>query len=230
MIPQENSHTQKKIKIENSHLVICEGKDDKIFLETFFASLLQKHTIFSKFQIFESNGVSKLKKVLKLILNAEGNKDIKSIIIVRDANGNFASACESVKNIFSELKLPTPLAPNSPISIENNFITAFLIFPSCDGTPKNGSLEDLCIKIINNNTDILEIAKTAVDNSNKINVLSHKSKNILHTFLSLTNDFVSLKLGEATKHNAFNFESEDIKCLINFFIDIYAKSENNCNR
>jgi isopropylmalate/homocitrate/citramalate synthase len=104
-------------------------------------------------------------------------------------------------------------------------VTGFLIFPSCDGSAIEGCIEDLCIKNITGNSKILEITNEAVNNSDNVEKLKTKSKNILHTYLSLTNNFVSYKLGEATRANAFNLESEDIENLTKFFIDMFKKSE-----
>lgn len=64
----------------------------------------------------------------------------------------------------------------------------FLLFPQLDSDPIEGTLEDLCLKII-------------------------KFKTKLHSFFSLTDRFVGLKIGEAADAGAFDWDSPELEGL-----------------
>jgi 5S rRNA maturation endonuclease (ribonuclease M5) len=108
MIIKKNSQKERKIQLTKEHLVVCEGKDDKKFLEALFWYLSKKDCLFTKIQILSSNGVTNLSQLLSLIKIDQNIDIIRSITIVRDADTNFKAACDSVKNIFKNLGFSVP--------------------------------------------------------------------------------------------------------------------------
>lgn len=223
--------------IKHKHIILCEGEDDKWFINWYLNSeQLKYQPAFSRdFQTFQMQGVTNLSDAMQLLKRTEGFDMVKSILAIRDADEDFESACDNVRAAFRKADFPVPSGPhvwtNGPIK------TAFLLFPSCDGTPMTGALEDLCMQILaeENVSPLLgEIEKfifrLCSDQNRK---LSHTRKSKLHTYFSVTDKFISLKVGEAAKAGAFNWNSDRIRPLTEFLEELITaelsdeESENN---
>ena len=78
----------------------------------------------------------------------------------------------------------------------------------------NGALEDLCCSLINeeDRDDILGQVDTFLDTMKITQGYSYPRifKNRLHTYLSAKDEYVSLKIGEAARANAFDWTSEKL--------------------
>ena len=97
----------------------------------------------------------------------------------------------------------------------------FYLFPGWkDGHFQDGTLEDLCDNILR---DVKGEAGASYLQVSADKYLAHvleqkgsfrrRHKNRLHTILSGTDRFVGLKIGEAAKVGAFDFEAEEMKEL-----------------
>ena len=223
-----------KIYPETPHLILCEGLDAHNFLIWFLDFLKKESGEFNAFRVYDFGGITELKNYLRIITKTDGFKKIvKSICIIRDAETDVDGACQSIQNI---LKNSGFAVPKKPCSWENNgsaaypkIMTGFLLFPSCDQNPRKGTLEDLCLDILakENAVSVLEDADTAL--------AKHKFKRIhknrLHAYFSLTDEFVSLKIGEAAKTGAFSFHGPKIDSLKSFLLEMHKYSgENNIRR
>jgi hypothetical protein len=90
------------------------------------------------------------------------------------------------------------------------------LFPAFDSST-NGTLEDLCLGALSsaNKDTILNITDAAVSSASaQAGAFSREHKNKLHTYLSLTNEYVGLKIGESAKARAFDFSASNLKPLI----------------
>ena len=71
----------------------------------------------------------------------------------------------------------------------------------------NGTLEDLCIKLVDGVKE-LDLATAYVEKANvDIEHLSHMHKSKLHAYLAIKNKYVGMKIGEAAKAGAWNWDS-----------------------
>ena len=99
-----------------------------------------------------------------------------------------------------------------------------MLFPTCDTSVQAGTLEDLCISILseeNSSAILYDIQDFMDDLGNKYNRLyPHEFKTKLHTYFSVTDAYVSLKIGESAKAGAFNWNSDKLLPLKNFLAEI----------
>jgi hypothetical protein len=114
-------------------------------------------------------------------------------------------------------------APSGPGEIcrSNSLRTGFVLFPSCCSEATNGTLEDLCLDSLASR-DSLNILKD-IDGLMENYSFKRMHKNRLHCYLSLTDDYVSLKIGEACNAGAFQIGVPKIQMLKNFLMDISQK-------
>lgn len=87
-----------------------------------------------------------------------------------------------------------------------------------------GTLEDLCLSILSeeNSNEIAEDIQKFMNEMETKHKRSypHEFKTKLHTYFSITDDYVSMKIGEAARAGAFNWESEQIQPLKNFMMEL----------
>jgi len=90
-------------EIRSASLVVVEGKDDRDFLIA-----LTRHLALGDIQIEAMGGISKLPATLGAFRNAHDWDTLKSLAVVRDANGNPEGALQSVRNTLVSLDLAAP--------------------------------------------------------------------------------------------------------------------------
>ena len=212
---------EKEDKIERPHLIICEGLDAKLYMIWFLEALIRDSIIKDKmFQAMDAGGITNLPIFIKTLPNLPNFDDIvKSIIIVRDSENNFKGANQSVQALLRKGGFAVPVEPcvvARPDENDRNIKTGYALFPKLDADSTNGTLEDLCLNtLIDQNKDMLMgiVEKAIESHSERFDKFKRPHKNKLHTFLSLTDKFVGLKIGESAKINAFDFQSEDVRPL-----------------
>lgn len=93
-------------KIEKNHLIICEGRDEQEFLISYLNSpALANIPAFSEdIQVIDFGGNSDLSAYLQLLRNAENFEKVKSLLIIRDAEGNAERAVCEVKRALQQKK------------------------------------------------------------------------------------------------------------------------------
>lgn len=215
-----------KIYEDTPHLVLCEGVDAYYFLMWFFVFMKQQDTKFSQFRVYNFGGISELTQYLKIISKLDKfSSVVKSISIIRDAETNASSATQSIQTSFQTRDFAIPNAPHCK-AVGNgrypNVATGFVLFPDLNGSPQNGTLEDLCLRILKNDdaTSVLEQADRALQQYKS--QLSCLHKNRLHTYFSFTNDYVSLKIGEAARCHAFSYDGTEITSLKEFLLKMHS--------
>jgi hypothetical protein len=213
-----------KIYPETPHLIFCEGKDEYFFLIWLLDYLKPKEPAFTNFRVYDFGGINELKLNLSNIAKTEGfKKNVKSLCILRDAETNAAGACQSIKAAFADCNFSVPAGPCSRADGSDTYphiATGFALFPDFADKPKNGTLEDLCLRILakNDSKDVLAHVDAALTPYKKH--LPQLHKNRLHTYFSLTKEFVSLKIGEAAKDKAFRYDVPEIDSLKSFLLQM----------
>ena len=208
-------------KIFLPHLIVCEGLDAKLFIQYFFQPLIKQNPLFDLFQAIEPGGNEDIKKLIKALPSLPNFNDIlKSIIIVRDAENNSKGANQSVQAILRNAGFAAPESPcvvAFPTERMYHVKVGYALFPVFNSTEVNGTLEDLCMQTLANpNKDaILDIADSAVElYQEQFGRFKRPHKNRLHTYLSLSDNFVGLKIGESANANAFDFAAHTYKPLV----------------
>ena len=93
----------------------------------------------------------------------------------------------------------------------------FILFPLNNNS---GTLEDLCLRILAENSSANVLSQIdsflSVMESSCGRNYHRKHKNKLHTYLSSSDTYVTMPLGLASRAGAFNWDSSDLEPLKNF--------------
>lgn len=109
---------------------------------------------------------------------------------------------------MKSINLPAPNQAFEQIRT-NSLSIEFGIFPGQKNGSvwENGTLEDLCLKTISNIT-LLPLVKDCVNKADALQQISHKHKALLHTWLSVNEPYIGMKIGEAAQAGAWNWQSQ----------------------
>ena len=218
-------------RIWKQNLLLCEGRDAENFLIEYLNSdSLASCPFFSNdIQVMNFGGNEELPKFLEALKVLDGYDEVKSLLVIRDAERDIESAKSSVKKAFHNAALPVPEAPYrwTETGNENSVAikTGFLLFPTCDNNPAKGTLEDLCLNILSDKyvpilDEIVDFMESLAQNEKR--TFPHEFKTKLHTWFSVTDDFVSMKVGEAARAGAFNWESQKLLPLKDFLLELLS--------
>lgn len=213
-------------KIRKEHLILCEGRDAEEFLIAFLNSkaLAETPAFSNDIQVMDFGGNEQLEDRISILKNMEGFELVKSIVIIRDAERNPEGAIDTLRATLKKCGLPVPEA--SYQIAEGQIKTGYVLFPTCTAEVRQGTLEDLCLSILaeSNNEVILAEIDTLIQNlSDKYGrKFPHEFKTKLHSYFSVTDDFVALKIGEAARANAFNWYSEKLIPLKEFILSVIS--------
>lgn len=220
-MPRKTNH-----KIVKRHLILCEGRDEQEFLIVYLeSSALADFPMFSEeIQVMDFGGNEELPMKLKILKNTSGYREVESLLIIRDAERNPKQAVCQIQNALKQAELPVP---DEVCQWSGNRLkVAFLLFPTCDSTIKVGTLEDLCLSILSETAaasildDIDQFLWSLEENHKR--KFPHKFKTELHTYFSITDKFVSMKIGEAAKAGAFDWTSNRLAGLKKLILEVFS--------
>lgn len=212
----------KKFNSAHPYPIICEGRDGMAFIIHCLNALIRNQRIpDNRFEAIDFGGNEDIRETLKILPLLAGYSSMKSILVVRDAEQSATQAVvslqESFRNAF-DVEVPSD---GSFVMNADGIRVGFYLFPGWkDGHFQDGTLEDLCDNILR---DVKGEAGASYLQVSADKYLAHvleqkgsfrrRHKNRLHTILSGTDRFVGLKIGEAAKVGAFDFEAEEMKEL-----------------
>ncbi len=193
-----------KLTIKKPCLIIAEGMDDKMFCMWACQAYKRKDI-----QVENYGGINNLKKFITALKTQENFETVKTLIIVRDAEDDATSAVTSIKGAFQEAEFPIP-EKSYMFKSSGEKKSAFIIFP---GPGENkGTLENLCLATLKRDDPILICTEQFLDCVRRQNnSFSHEHKNKLHSYLSGTNKYKGLKIGEAAKSGAWDWNNKVMK-------------------
>lgn len=207
-------------EIRTKYLILCEGKDAQLFMIWYLNSdtLSYDSRFSSDIQAMCFNGIDDLSNYIATLKNMEGFLDVTRIMVLRDAETSIEKAINSVKKAFRDNDLPIPADCNQWI-FSDSLGTAFTLFPTCCQNLATGTLEDLCWNILADER-ALEYRSDVQDFIEQINrkydsITTHIHKGRLHTYFSIKDNLVSLKVGEAARAGAFDWNSVRLQPLRN---------------
>lgn len=192
--------------IHEKKLLLTEGEDDYYFFIWACQSLG-----LSDIQVMNFRGISNLRPFLKDITLLFGFDNVESIVISRDAEQDATAAKRSVESAISNVGLAVP---SNPFEFSGGKPrVAFMLFPGYPVTTtegrkelREGALEDLCIEIVKDKS-ILHCVDQYIQclqpTGQGVKYL-HKTK--VHAYLSGIDNFVGLKIGEATRAGAWDLQ------------------------
>ena len=205
-------------KIEKKYLILCEGKDAQLFVIRYINSdILEYDCRFRKdIQVMDFKGINDLSSYIAVLKNIDGYLDVTRILVLRDAETSIEKAINSVKKAFRDNDLPIPKDCNQWY-FGNNLGTAFTLFPACCKNVTTGALEDLCWEILLDERadDYRSDVQAFIEQINQKygSITTHVHKGRLHTYFSVKDNLVSLKVGEAARAGAFDWNHEHLQSL-----------------
>lgn len=211
-------------KIRTKHLILCEGRDaEEMLIKYLNSSALTDVPEFSKdFQVMDFGGNENLTNHISALKNMEGFDSVESLLVIRDAERNASTAVHQIQSALRKCDLPVP--DGTHIWKGESPKTGFLLFPACDTLVSEGTLEDLCLSILSEekSEEVLQDIQIFMDclKEKHGRTYPHEFKTKLHTYFSVTDELVSLKIGEAAKAGAFNWKSEKLLPLKNFLMEV----------
>lgn len=214
---------KKKFVILKKHLILCEGLDAKLFLiQLLNSSELSAEPAFAEdIQVEDFGGNEDLPRFLEVLKNMSGFDEVETLMIIRDAEHDANLAVTQVQHALEQNMFSVPTNPC--VWASGRPRTGFAIFPSCSRELKDGALEDLCLDVLKE-PDCTAIAD-AIEGflqgltKNHQRQFPHRFKTKLHTYFSITDKFVSLKIGEAAKAGAFDWNHPRLAALKNFILE-----------
>ena len=216
---------EKNKVISRPHLILCEGEDTTQFAICYLEHLQKRDTIFESFVAVDFGGNEELSIFLSDLQQYPGFDIVESMIIIRDSEADHNSAIQSVKSALAKSEFPVPAEPNT-IAQNNAIKVAFSLFPSLSKSDRRGTLEDLIIENLMEDRvesllhDIYLFLEDLKSNGRDFK-WPHKTK--LHTYFSVTDNFVSNKIGQAVKAGAFNYECSEMNSLKELLRNIALK-------
>ena len=182
-------------------LLLVEGADEKYF----FIHACEAYEL-EHIQVMDFGGVTDLPGFLKLLKKAHGFNDVKSLAIVQDAETNAERAINDIRSALIRNEFPVPSQPFEQIGDEMISVE-FGIFPGTkiENCWNSGTLEDLCLETVSCDP-LLLLADSYVDWADKLSPIHHRHKARLHTYLSGKEKYIGLKIGEAARSGAWNWE------------------------
>lgn len=128
----KNSCSPERSSSGTDLVVLCEGRDDRKFLDLYFRECFPADL--ERIFLSEAGGVPKLKEQVRQIQPLGSFSDLKFFVIIRDSDEDPAASQQSIKKIFGDFGLPVPPGPcvwESAPRDERSPATGFLLFPTC---------------------------------------------------------------------------------------------------
>jgi len=192
----------KKIELKRNKVILVEGIDAYFFC----IWALEAYKV-EDVQVIDFGGNEQLNEFLVLFKNfLPGSENVEKLLILRDAETDAKAAQDKVK---SDLRHSGYHVPPVPFTFSGNGPQlAYGLFPGIEDANGliNGTLEDLCLETLEQEPLLPHIDSliSFLKEEGQIN-LRHPHKTRLHSYFSLEDRFVGMKLGEAAKANAFNW-------------------------
>ncbi len=202
--------TEKPRPITEPNILLVEGAD-----AYWFCTWACQAFRLTSFQIIDFGGVTQLRKQLELLKLSTGfEQNAKTIIVVRDAETCARDAVESVRSALEQQGF---VAPDKPFEVAvGEYNTALVLFPGFDESGKlipNGTLEDLCLTTIRDHT-ALECVDSFLLCCEEIGSdMRYRHKMRLYAYLTAHHNYVGMKIGEAARANAWDWDHPRMKPL-----------------
>lgn len=194
---------QKPTTIEKEKIILVEGTDAYYFF-IWACQAFNVHDI----QVIDFGGINDLGEYLRTFKELPGFEKTSSILIGRDAEKYPDRAIKSIKTALKKNGFTVPKRPFT--FAEGKPCVAYMLFPGFESSLEGssllpGALEDLCLSTTEGDL-VHECVDLYVNCLKKKDLtLKYLHKTRLHTYLAGKQDFAGLKVGEAAKAGAWNW-------------------------
>lgn len=209
-------------RIKKPFLLLCEGRDAEGFLINYLNSneLAQDPRFSNEIQVLDFGGNDNLSNFLMNLKNIDKFDQVKSLAIIRDAERDYAKACQEVHSSLNKCGFESSECCGAWVHDPSGLKVGFMLFTLNN---RAGTLEDLCLRILseNNNKNILSTIESFLDvmESSYGRSYRRKHKNKLHTYLSSSDEYVTMPLGTASSAGAFDWDSDELESLKCFLVE-----------
>lgn len=189
-------------EIAHPKLLLAEGRD-----AYYFCIWAKREYGLTGLQVMDFGGISQLARRLQAVQLVTGYDGVKSLGVIRDAEDDAAAAFASVCGALARANLATPREPYEIAAGSPR--TGVFLFPGPppdEGGPHCGTLEDLCLATVEDQPvlrcidSFMECLRQAEADLRR----PHKAR--VHSYLAGNNSFVGLRLGEAARAGAWNWQ------------------------
>ena len=212
-------------KILKSYLILCEGRDAEGFLIKYLNSeaLAQDKRYSNDIQVFDFGGNDDICNFLMNLRNMDGFDRVTSMAIIRDAEKDYAKACNEVSRSLKKSGFVSVEQCGTWVDDDAGLRIGFMLFPLNNN---NGTLEDLCLRILSekNSKNILSSIDEFLENMETTHgrIYRRKHKNRLYTYFSSSDEYVTKPLGLASSAGAFDWGSVELEPLKRFLTEGFS--------
>lgn len=193
--------------ITQPRLLVTEGPD-----AYWFCVWAAKAYGLAGVQVISFGGTAELRHKLELLQLITGYAQVESLAVIRDAESDPHAAFQSMCSALEKAGLAVPkaafqLEPGRP-SI------AVFLFPGPKGegiAAAPGALEDLCLASVDNEP-VFRCIESFINCARQAGCTVkrwHKAR--LHAYLAANDEFVGMKIGEAAKATAWDWQHPVLK-------------------
>ncbi len=206
--------------MKNNQQLLVEGKDDLHVL----SALCMKYALPKNFDIIDCDGIENLTEQIPQRLK---QSSIKTIGIIVDADTDIKNRWDSLNSTLEAqgFKLPTEIPSDGLIINQNHVTVGIWIMPNNN---LNGMLEDFISFLVPKEDKLLPIVKSTLNSIEAENLnsypLIHKSKAIIHTWLSWQED-PGTPMGLGITKRYLNTDEETCTRLINWIKQLFNAPE-----
>lgn len=211
-------------QIEKKYLILCEGRDAEMFLIYYLNSkeLTKDQRFSNEIQVLDFGGNENLDNFLMTLRNMDKFDQVTSLVVIRDAEKDYEKACREIIKSLNKCGFTSPEQSGTWTVDDTGLRVGFLLFP-LNGNA--GTLEDLCLSILsekNNRSILLSVDKFLSEMETSFGrSYRRKHKNILHTYLSSTDKYVTMPLGMASGAGAFDWGSDELEPIKKLLTEIF---------
>ena len=214
--------------IEENKLLLVEGKDEVSFFECWLQKLKIKGI-----KIIDCGGRDNFENKFKALKNSPGFTEIESLAVIQDADDDDKAAFKRVCSILKKHQLEVPDKPGKfkpgEFKIGSLKTAVFILTDGkkSDGK-KSGMLESVCLSIVKSKEikKCINFFMDCIEGPSAKNGPYKKPKNKdkarLRAFLAAMEEDCP-SLGVAAKKDYFDFQSDELKPLLNFLEELADK-------
>lgn len=218
--------------IKHRNLILCEGTDDWNFLVEYLNSperAKDDKRYAEDVDVLPYDGNRNIGAYVQTVQKMSGYAGVKTLLVIGDAEDDARVAEQRLKSALSRAGLSVP-DNLGEWECSRSVATAYLLFPSLNKSIENGAIEHFCMRVIREDYHPAEVMREVTEvmdslKQRRLRTFKNEFKPKIHGFLSFTENFVGLKIGEAAKAGAFDWGSNQFDYLNTLLLEGFRIAE-----
>jgi len=213
---EDPSRRPRQELITEPKLLLTEGAD-----AYWFSKWAVSGYALSRIQVIDFGGNQQLETKLTTLQRIPGYHQVEALGIIRDAESNASAAVESVQLALERAKLTVP---DNAFEVKSGSPkVGIFLFPgpgNGEKTPRPGTLEDFCLFTVKGKP-VMSCIDSFLDCVKDVGCdVRHPHKASLHAYLTANDKFVGMKLGEAGRAGAWDWEHPAFRAFKEFLYSL----------